>query len=334
MSSSPALPSAPTGTRHLIAPELLPGLEFLPEFDLNDEFIAALRQGLIPMGNVVAPPTLPPALEAVSCQDLRIPGPADAPEVRVLVYTAPPVGLAPRPAYLYIHGGGYVLGSADMMDVASRQMAVDLGCVVVSVDYRLAPETRWPGAVEDCYAALRWMNENAATLGIDTARIAVGGESAGGGHAAALALLARDRGEYAICFQMLDCPMLDDRTGSTHDPHPYCGEFVWTPEKNRYGWRALLGGEPGSSDVPAAAVPARAESLAGLPPAIVLVGSLDLFLEEDMDYARRLLRTGVPAELHVIPGGYHGFGIAGAGAPQVELVHRLRNAALARAFAA
>jgi triacylglycerol lipase len=232
---------------------------------------------------------------------------------------------------LHIHGGGYVLGIPEANDAANRATALALGIVVVSVDYRLAPETVWPGALEDCYAALVWMHESAAELGIDPTRIAIAGESAGGGHAAALALHARDRGGPAICFQLLDAPMLDDRTGTTNDPHPHVGHFVWTPEKNRFGWRALLGVEPGGPEVPAAAVPARAADLSGLPPTFISVGALDLFLEEDMDFVRRLTRAGVPAELHVIPGAYHGFGMA-QGSPQVVQTAELRNRALARAL--
>jgi triacylglycerol lipase len=200
------------------------------------------------------------------------------------------------------------------------------------VDYRLAPETRYPGAVEDGYAALLWLSANAEQLGVDRARIAIGGESAGGGHAAALAIVARDRGEVPICLQVLDSPMIDDRTGSTSDPHPYCGEFVWTSVNNRFGWRALLGVEPGGPQVPTAAAPARLENFAGLAPAFILVGALDLFMEEDVEYARRLIRAGVPAELHVIPGAFHGFGAAGGTAPQVQTALRLRREALARAF--
>jgi acetyl esterase/lipase len=135
----------------------------------------------------------------------------------------------------------------------------------VSVDYRLAPETRFPGALEDCYAALVWLHAQAEQLGVDRARIAIGGESAGGGHAAALSILMRTRGEVPICFQLLDSPMLDDRTGSSRDPHPYCGEFVWTPASSRFGWHSLLGVEPGGPNVPTEAVPARAKDLSGLP---------------------------------------------------------------------
>jgi triacylglycerol lipase len=317
-------------TRGMIAPELARVLDLLPAFELNDAFIAALRDG----GSALAgftPPPLSAAQLAVAREDRLVPGPAGAPDVRVLIYRPPGVG-APRPAYLHMHGGGYVLGSADLNDGGNRSLAAELDCVVVSVDYRLAPETRFPGAVEDGYAALRWLHAEAASLGVDAGRIAIGGESAGGGHAAALAIHARDRGEIPILLQVLDSPMIDDRTGSTADPHPYCGEFVWPAANNRYGWRALLGAEPGGPETPYGAAPARVADLAGLPAAFIVVGALDLFLEEDLEYARRLARAGAAVELHVIPGAFHGFGAAGLQAPQVEATLRLRNEALARAF--
>ena len=179
--------------------------------------------------------------------------------------------------------------------------------MIVSVDYRLAPETRFPGALEDCYAALTWSFAQAATLGIDAARLGVMGESAGGGLAASLALLARDRREHALAFQHLIYPMLDDRTCIRTDPHPYAGEILWTPHNNAFGWSSLLGVAPGSDNVSPYAAPARAQNLAGLPRTFISTGALDLFLEEDLDYARRLTRHGVPVELHVYPGAYHGF---------------------------
>jgi triacylglycerol lipase len=256
----------------------------------------------------------------------------NAPEVRVLIYM-PPGQAVDRPAYMHIHGGGFVLGMPEISDAENRTIALELGCIVVSVDYRLAPETRFPGALEDCYAALAWLHREAVTLGVDTARIAIGGESAGAGHAASLALLARDRGEFTICFQLLDSAALDDRTGSGAETHPVCGEFVWTAPQNRFGWRALLGAEPGGPGVPIQAVPARAASLAGLPQTFIAVGSLDLFLEENIAYARRLIHAGVSTELHVIPGAFHGFGFLGAAAPQARALLRYRNEALARAFA-
>src|SRR5262249_21496982 len=157
---------------------------------------------------------------------------------------------------LHFHGGGFVLGSPELNDGSNRTLAAALGCVVVSVDYRLAPETNSPGPVEDGYAVLRWMNEEARVLGIDRRRIAVGGPSAGGGHAAALAIMARDLGEVSVCFQALEAPMLDDCTGSTSEPHRFCGEFGWTAGNNRYCWQALLGAEPGGPAVDPLLVPA------------------------------------------------------------------------------
>ena len=311
-------------TRHLIAPELLPGLEFFPDMDFSVG-LDAIRGGF---GERMSPP-MPPGLEHVRCDDRTVPGPAGAADVRVLVYTPPQPATGPRGAVLHIHGGGYVIGTADINDISNRALAAQLGLVIVSVDYRLAPETCWPGALEDCYAALVWMAASAGELGIDPARIAVAGESAGGGHAVALAIHARDQDGPKLAFQLLDAPMLDDRTGTTSDPHPHTGEFVWTPAKNRFGWSAMLGVEAGGPDVRDEMVPARVADYAGLPPAFVSVGTLDLFLEEDMEYVRRLTRAGIAAELYVIPGAYHGFGVAGM-SPQLATLGELRNKALMR----
>lgn len=330
-----------------VAPELRAALGYFPTIDFSAG-VGAFRGDALKLPQ----PPLSPELAAVRLTERFVPSLTAAPDVRVLHYAPPenapenaPGDAAPaatrdaaglRPAVLDIHGGGFVLGNADMSDAANRQLVLQLDCVVVSVDYRLAPETPWPGALEDCFAALSWMHEHAGELGIDPARIAVSGGSAGGGHAAALAIHARDvvRAQGSgpgICFQLLDCPMLDDRTCAPSDPHPYCGDFAWTPEMNRYGWRSLLAAEPGGPDVPPAAAPARVADLTDLPPAFILVGALDLFLEEDLEYFRRLTRAGVAAELHVIPGAYHGFGLA-QDAPQTHQSARLRLDALARAL--
>ena len=324
--------AGPGGPRQRVARELLPVLDFLPAFDFNEETLRAMRAG-----TAMEPRRRPPLSaeqQAVACEQRLIPGPQGAPDVRLLVYTPPPGKNAAttRPAYLHIHGGGYVIGNPEINDGSNRSIAAELDCVVVSVDYRLAPETRFPGALEDCYAALTWLHAQAEPLGVDRSRIAIGGESGGGGHAAALALLARSRGAVQICFQLLDAAMLDDRTGSSSDPHPYCGELVWTAASNRFGWRSLLGMEPGTAAVPPDAAPARAADLSGLPPTFIAIGALDLFLEENLDYARRLVRAGVPTELHVIPGAFHGFAVAGGQAPQVQAYMRLRHDALERAF--
>jgi triacylglycerol lipase len=313
----------------MVAPELLGALDALPSMALSDEFIAMLRSGP-PMAFAAPEPT--PEQAAVACEQRFIPGPSGAPDVRVLIYTPPGEAKGPRPLYLAIHGGGYVLGAPEINDLGNRTLAREVGCIIVAPAYRLAPETRYPGALEDCYAALKWMHAEARALGGDPARIAIGGGSAGGGHAAALAIYARDKGEVPICLQVLDSPMIDDRTGTNSDPHPYCGEFVWPPSNNRFGWKSLLGMEPGGPNTPKGAAAARVEDLAGLPPAFIHIGAIDLFLEEDLEYARRLIRAGVPTELYVVPGAFHGFGAAGGGSPQVQTVARLASNALKRAF--
>jgi triacylglycerol lipase len=290
----------PTDTRRLVDPELLTLLDAWPQVALTEAMLPAVRGA-----DRLPAPELDAASRAVELSRRTAPGPDGAPDVGVLVYR--PTGAGPFPCIFHIHGGGYVIGAVDGQEAQHRGMVARLGCVIVTVDYRLAPETRFPGAIEDCYAALAWTFANAAGLGVDPARIGVMGESAGGGLAAALALLVRDRGEYALAFQHLIYPMLDDRTVTHTDPHPHTGEFIWTPHNNHFGWAALLGVEPGSDGVSPYAAAARAEDLTGLPPSFISTGSLDLFLEEDLEYARRLLRAGVATELHVYPGGYHGF---------------------------
>lgn len=227
-----------------------------------------------------------------------------------------------------------MIGTPDMMDLSNRRLAADVNCAVFSVDYRLAPETPHPGPVEDCYAALKWLYDNAGSLNIERARIAVKGESAGGGLAAALALLARDRGEVPLVHQHLIYPMLDDRTiiTSSANPHPFVGEYVWTPVQNRFGWASLLAAEPGSAGVSPYAAPARADKLTGLPSTFISVGALDLFLEEDLEYARRLTRAGIPVELHVYPGAFHGFDFAPQTARVALAAARDSEAALRKAL--
>ncbi|WP_437311078.1 alpha/beta hydrolase [Sorangium sp. So ce388] len=291
-------------TRHLVDPELAPMLERFPPLHLSRETLPQARAALAEMTARSA--GLLPAFRHIAVTERRVPGPAGAPEVRVLVYF-PENAPRPLPALLWIHGGGYVLGSAADEDQLVKAIVVAVGCAAVSVDYRLAPETPHPGPVEDCYAALKWLHASAAELGVDTGRLAIGGASAGGGLAACLGLLARDCGEVPLAFQLLLYPMLDDRTVTATDPHAHVGEFIWTRDGNRFGWTALLGHEPGREGVSPYAAAARAEDLAGLPPTCISVGALDLFLEEDVEYARRLSRAGVPTELHVYPGAFHGF---------------------------
>ena len=316
----------------LVAPELKPVLESFPKLTLDEKTLgkmqAATRQFTPP------PPPRTAEQAAVVRTERMIPGPPGAPEVRVLVYTPARPATAPRPVYLYLHGGGYVGGAPESGDTPCRAAAGDLDCVAFSVDYRLAPQTRFPGAVEDAYAALAWIRAEAKALGVDPERIAIGGASAGGGHAAALALYARDHGETRIRLQVLEAPMIDDRTGANGQRHPFNGRYTWTEKANQFGWRALLGVEPGGAEVPRGSVPARVENLRGLPPAFILVGALDLFLDENLEYARRLIHAGVPTEVHVIPGAFHGFSTIGPATPQAQELMRLRREALKRAFEA
>jgi acetyl esterase/lipase len=294
-------------TRHLVDSEVAPILDAYQSFEITTATLPAIRERMS-----TPPPGAPDPAElfpGVTRTEHVIPGLDGDPDVGILWYE-PADRATPAPCMVWIHGGGFIIGSAANEDLLCRRMAAQAGAVVASVDYRLAPETQAPGSVHDCYAALRWVHENAESLGVDTARVAIGGVSAGGGLAACLAILARDRGEFAVSFQLLIYPMLDDRTASTADPGPYVGEFIWTPASNRFGWASLLGGEPGGAGISPYASAARVESVDGLPPSYISVGSLDLFAEEDIEYARRLLRAGIPTELHVYPGGYHGFNMA------------------------
>ena len=202
----------------------------------------------------------------------------------------------PTPALLWIHGGGYVIGTAQQDDAVCRGFSSRLGMTVASVDYRLAPEHPYPAPLEDCYSALTWLAELPA---VDRHRVAIAGASAGGGLAAALTLLARDRGEVSPAFQVLAYPMLDDRSSATGASPNH---RLWSTRSNRFGWDAYLGGAD-----PAVAVPGRRDDLSGLPPAWIGVGTHDLFHDEDLAYARRLTDAGVPCHVEVVPGAFHGF---------------------------
>lgn len=236
----------------------------------------------------------------------------------------------PVPAVIYVHGGGFVSGTAAQETSRLQALALAHDCVAVAVDYRLAPETRFPGAREDIYATLKWLDGDAGALGVDRSRIGVMGSSAGGGHAAAFAIAVRDRGEFALAAQLLIYPELDDRTGSSRATPAHIGAFGWTGASNRMAWTALLGTPAGSANPPAGAVTARAETLAGLPATFIGVGSIDLFAEESVVFAQRLLKAGVGTELYVTPGAFHGFDRL---MPEAAISRRFTavwNAALAR----
>ena len=262
----------------------------------------------------VAPPTLPPPAAPVALR--TIPGRRGDPDVPVQVINAATTAGKRRPAILHIHGGGMISGKAQNMTAFCQTLASEFDCLVVNVDYRLAPETPFPGPVEDIYAALLWLHRNAAALGVDTARIAVMGENAGGGLAALLAITARDRGEVPLCYQLLIYPMLDDRTGSSAAAPGTPPPIGWSREANVFGWSAFLGVPAGSAQVPPGAVPARVADLTGLPPCFIGVGAIDLFADEDLTYARRLIAAGVPTQVQVTPGAFHAFD---AVAPQARV---------------
>ncbi len=314
-------------TRHLVDPALLPLLDAWPQILLTADTLVEIREvARLPISE-------DPATVAAVDSDLRmIPGPTGAPDIPLFTYRPKAADAAtPLPCIFHIHGGGYVAGSAEPLAPTHRALVAALGCALVSVNYRLAPETVFPGAIEDCYAALGWLFGNAGAMNVDPERIGVMGESAGGGLAAALALLARDRGEYALAFQHLIYPMLDDRTCVSTDPSPTAGEFLWPHHNNSFGWSALLGHAPGAADVSPYAAPARGTDLAGLPATFIATGALDLFLEEDLGYAQRLMRAGVAVELHVYPGGFHGFDFDPV-APVAVQARRDSHDALARAL--
>jgi acetyl esterase/lipase len=238
-----------------------------------------------------------------------------------------------RPAILHMHGGGFTASSARGSVPQLQEIARSLNCTIVSVDFRNAPEARYSESLEDNYAALRWLHTHAAQVGVDPERIAIMGESGGGGHAALLAIAARDRGEFAVLFQMLIYPMIDDRTGSSRGMPSHLGAFGWNADANRFGWRCFLGQEPGTDAVPQAAVPARVANLAGLPPTFIGVGGLDIFVDENIEYARRLIEAAVPTELLVVPGAFHGFDMIAKGSAAARRFSAAKLDALRRAFA-
>ena len=283
--------------------ELAQMLQFLPDtkFTMSDpeqarahflEMISSLNAGLDESGVVIA--------------EQAIAGPEGAPEVPVRIYT--PEGLnAAVPGILHIHGGGFVIGNLDSEHGTCVALCRRLGVVIVSVDYRLAPETPYPGPLEDCYAALQWASSNSARLQIDPARLAIFGQSAGGGLAAALALLARDRSGPAICFQYLGIPELDDRL-QTSSMQRFVDTPMWNRPNAEISWDFYLGDQyqRGADDVPYHAAPARAEDLTGLPPAYVNTMEFDPLRDEGVEYALKLMRAGVATELHSFPGTFHG----------------------------
>lgn len=305
-----------------IDPEILAVLDLVPRLDLTDIPVARRERAELAAraaSDYVAPPS-------VRTADRRIPGwPDGEPDVVVRVHEPGAVAASDRPALLWVHGGGHVLGAAWQDDPMLQDLVARTGCVAVAVEWRRAPEDPYPAAVHDGYAALRWMS---ASAGLDSTRLVIGGASSGGGVAAGVALLARDRGDVLLAGQVLVYPMLDDRevtpsSREVRDPR------LWNLESNRLGWAAYLSGIDGR-EVPAYAAPARATDVAGLPPTWLATGELDLFRDEDIAYASRLLTAGVPTELHVYPGAVHGFDLFAPDAAVTRRYRRDRDEALDR----
>jgi acetyl esterase/lipase len=278
-----------------VEPGLRAALGLIPNFDtLGDETLASFREAL------AGAPVEPFTDGEITVEWVTAVG-ADGHKVPCILHR--PRALEHCPAILNIHGGGFVLGDAAREEPAMRLLSAVLGCAVLSVDYRLAPENPYPAALDDCTAALQWMHAQSEHLKIDQSRIAVRGVSAGGGLAAGLMMRACQKAVVRPCLLMLVYPMLDDR-GS---PPDRTGRHVWTRNANRYAWAAYLGSHAGAP--PNDAAPGRSEDLRDMPPTFLAVGDIDLFLQENLKFATRLAQAKVPLEFHVYPGAYHGFNL-------------------------
>ena len=293
-----------------VAPELKEILTVFPPLSLPEGLEAARQAPAIPIEK----------LESVNITVRTIPG-GDGQDMKVKIYEPVPRGAETLPALLFIHGGGYVIGDADGSDGDCQEFAKEAQCVVVSVDYRLAPEHPYPAPLEDCYSALVWMTNAANELNIDVSRVAVAGQSAGGGLTAALSLLARDRKGPAISFQMPLYPMIDDRNVTPSSYEITDERAIWNRGNNLAGWRMYLG-EHANGEISPYAAPARAKNLSNLPPTFTCVGQLDPFRDETIEYVAKLAQAGVPVEFHLYPGAYHGFELLN---PTSEIGKKAKN---------
>lgn len=310
---------------HAVDPDLRPALEFVPRLDLSD--VAATRE-LLRSLNPGDPMDLVPETVTV---DRRTAPAGDGTEIGLVVFTPAASAAETRPGVVFFHGGGFVLGDAATDVRTPSRLAAELGAVVVSVNYRLAPEWPFPTPFDDCFDALRWTAGSSTELGIDPDRIAVAGTSAGAGLAAAVALKARNIGGPSIRFQALDSPVLDDRL-STTSATEYTDTPMWTRQNAIDSWNHYLGPDADRAATPEYAAPARATDLAGLPAAFLSVAAFDPLRDEGIDYARRLTQAAVPTELHLTPGTFHG---SSGLVPQAGVSARTTSAyidALRRAF--
>lgn len=306
-----------------VDPEILPALRRRVGIDLRDIPAARSRfeQGKR-QTNVRKSPH-------VFTRDALVPAGDGVPPVRIRLY-GPVNREAALPCLLWVHGGGHVLSSIDVDDQLSEHLVEETGCLVVSVEWRKSPEHPFPAEINDCYTVLTWIASEADRLGIDCNRIAVGGASSGAGSAAGLTLLARDRGEVEICFQLLCYPMLDHRN-ITPSSHLVTHPNIWNRPTNLLAWSAYLGASS-DGEVSAYASPSIAENVRGLPPAFIGVGELDLFRDENIAYALRLLEADVTTELHVYRGVVHGFEGMAPASSVAKRFDRDRTGALQRAF--
>lgn len=309
-------------------PELRAVMEQMPldkPLDLSDIPVARTKMKKMVTGLLA---NMPP-VEGVNSADQTVPGCKGDP-IRVRVYR-PKDQQGRLPALYWIHGGGYVMGDIEQDDRLMKQLVNRVGCVAVSVDYRVAPEHPFPIPVEDCYGGLNWLFHHADEFGVDSSRIAIGGASGGGGLSAGLALMVRDRGEMRVAFQLLIYPMTDDRN-VTPASYAITDPRVWHREANRMAWKAYLGRDGGGDGVSPYAAATRATDLSNLPPAYIPVGALDLFVDENIEYAQRLIQAGVPTELHVYPGAFHGFDLFAPSAKVSKQFKLDRDNALKRAL--
>ncbi|GAA0556068.1 alpha/beta hydrolase [Actinomadura livida] len=280
-------------------PELVPWISTIPQIVIS-EYEQIRRDEVEMFGKPQYVPPIP-----VDVRDVHVPGPEGAPDVPVRIY-APADRDGDLPGLVHIHAGGFVIGSIDTAQDDATSIAAEVGAVVLSVGYRLAPEHPFPAGLDDCYAVLTWAAAHSAELGIDPGRLAVGGDSAGGGLSAAVALMARDRGGPALCFQLLGIPELDDRL-DTPSMRAFTDTPIWHRRNAELSWDYYLGeGVRGTDSVSPYAAPARAEDLSGLPPAYVTTCEFDPLRDEGLTYAQRLIQAGVPTELHHYPGTFHG----------------------------
>lgn len=321
-----AAPAPAIDVTRRIEPGTVALLDRLTRWDLTS--IATIRESYAAAGG---PPA--PADPGVGRSDEVIAGLPGRPDVTVRWYR-PREATGPLPCLLWLHGGGYIMGTLDENDGRLDRMVLELGCAVVSVDWRLAPEHPYPAGLEDAEAVWRRISEEPETFGVDPSRLAVGGASAGAGLAAGLCLRLREAGLPQPGLQLLIYPMLDDReeTPSIRASAEPGHWGLWHLRANRMCWDAYLGALSGSDDVPPAAAPARAADLSGLAPAYLGIGDVDAFLDENLDYARRLSRAGTPTELHVYPGVIHGGFGAPPATPRTAQFLRDIYAALAAAF--